>query len=47
MMRLEGSDLSITKEMCLIDQHDNQSFVMDYFKEWSINTDGEVNILVL
>mgnify|MGYP003341069060 CR=1 FL=1 len=30
----------------LSDKHDIQRFLVDHFVEWSINTDGEVDVLV-
>ena len=46
MRRLAGPDLPISEEVRLGAQHDTQRFMVDHFKEWSINTDGEVDVLV-
>jgi hypothetical protein len=46
MKRLAGPDLPINDEVVLGAQHDTQRFMVDHFKEWSINTDGEVDVLV-
>ena len=45
-MRLAGPALPLSEEVCLSAQHDTQRFLVDHFKEWSINTDGEVDVLV-
>ena len=38
--------LSMFTAVDLIVKHDTQRFLIDYFVEWSINTDGEVDVLV-
>ena len=46
MRRLTGPDLEVTKAIELAAKHDIQRFLVKCFVEWSINTDGEVDVLV-
>ena len=46
MRRLAGPDLEVTKAIELAAKHDIQRFLVKRFVEWSINTDGEVDVLV-
>ena len=46
MRRLAGPDLPTDKQVELSAKHDIQRFLVDRFVEWSINTDGEVDVLV-
>ena len=46
MRRLAGADLPMSTTVDLSAKHDVQRFLVDHFVEWSINTDGEVDVLV-
>ena len=46
MRRLAGPALTVTKEMVEGAQHDKQRFKVESFADWSVNTDGEVDLLV-
>ena len=46
MRRLAGADLPMSVAVELSAKHDIQRFLVDHFIEWSINTDGEVDVLV-
>ena len=46
MCRLAGPGIIITKELTESAQHDKQKFLVESFKDWSVNTDGEVDLLV-
>ena len=44
MRHLAGPGLAITKELEEAAQHDKQKFLVEHFEDWSVNTDGEVNL---
>ena len=46
MRRLAGPGIAITKELKESAQHDKQKFLVESFEDWSVNTDGEVDLLV-
>ena len=46
MCRLTGPDLDVIKAIELAAKHDIQRFLVKRFVKWSINTDGEVDVLV-
>ena len=46
MRRIVGADLPLTKDVEFSVKHDIQRFLVDHFVEWSINTDGGVDVLV-
>ena len=46
MRRLAGPDYPRSGELALHAMHDVHKFIVEAFKEWSINTDGEVDVLV-
>ena len=46
MRRLVGPGLSVTNELRELAQHDKQKFLVESFEDWSVNTDGEVDLLV-
>ena len=46
MSRLADPDLEVTKAVELTAKHDIQRFLVKRFVEWSVNTDGEVDVLV-
>jgi len=46
MRRLAGPGITITKELKDSAQHDKQKFLVESFEDWSVNTDGEVDLLV-
>ena len=46
MRRLAGPGIAITKELKDSAQHDKQKFLVESFEDWSVNTDGEVDLLV-
>ena len=46
MRRLSGPELPVTQEMRLSVMHDMHKFVVEEFSDWSVNTDGEVDLRV-
>ena len=46
MRRLAGPGVHITKELVEGAQHDKQKFLVENFEDWTVNTDGEVDMLV-
>ena len=46
MRRLAGPGLAVTKELEESAQHDLQKFKVEKFLDWTVNTDGEVDVLV-
>jgi len=46
MRRIAGPEYPRTQELALHAMHDVQKFIVDEFREWSINTDGEVDVRV-
>lgn len=46
MRRLAGPGLSVTNELRELALHDKQKFLVESFEDWSVNTDGEVDLLV-
>ena len=46
LRRLSGPALTVTKELVEGAQHDKQRFKVESFADWSVNADGEVDLLV-
>ena len=46
MRRLAGPDYPRSGELALHAMHDVHKFIVDEFKEWSVNTDDEVDVRV-
>ena len=46
MRRLTGPGINITKELTESAHHDKQKFLVESFEDWTVNTDGEVDLLV-
>ena len=46
LWRLTGPALTVNKELTESAQHDKQRFKVESFADWSVNTDGEVDLLV-
>ena len=45
-MEKASADLPMSAAVELSAKHDIQRFLIDHFVEWSVNADGEVDVLV-